>query len=492
MKFRETDTVPVAAAKAGFSTATAYRIEQDPRPPSKKRTPRDRRRPDPLAGIFDAEIVPMLEAAPGLRPIAIFEEILRRHPELGAGIRRTLERRIRQWRALHGEEQEVIFRQVHEPGRMGLSDFTDMAAPGSPSPAPRWSTGSTISAWRSAASSTPMSCSAARASSPSPRGCRTRSGRSAAHRASTAATASRRRSAISARKSRRTGPGATPRLCAHYGMTASRNNRGLAHENGAIEGPHGHLKRAIEDALLMRGSRDFPDLAAYRRFVDELLGRRNAHNPKRIDTERAALRPLPARRVDDDEETMVTVTSSGGFMLRQVFYTVPSRLIGHRLRVRLLDDRLEVFLGATQLMTLPRGRGYGDRSRAHVVDYRHVIHALRRKPMALPKLVYRDQLFPRDAYRRLYDTAMEALPAKAACRLTVDVLALAHERGCEAELAAAIAERLDAGAIPDMDDLRARFVPDPAVLPDIAVPLAPLNAYDVLTTGAASSEGAPA
>ena len=80
MKFRATDTVPVAAAKAGFSTATAYRIEQDPRPPSQKRTPRDRRRPDPLAGIFDAEIVPMLEAAPGLRPIAIFEEILRRHP----------------------------------------------------------------------------------------------------------------------------------------------------------------------------------------------------------------------------------------------------------------------------------------------------------------------------------------------------------------------------------------------------------------------------
>ena len=281
-------------------------------------------------------------------------------------------------------------------------------------------------------------------------------------------------------------------LCAHYGMTASRNNRGLAHENGAVEGPHGHLKRAIEDALLLRGSRDFADLAAYRRFIDELLGRRNAHNRKRIDTERAALRPLPARRVDDGEETMVTVTSSGGFMLRRVFYTVPSRLIGHRLRVRLHDDRLEVFLGATQLMTLPRGRGYGDRRRAHVVDYRHVIHALRRKPMALPGLAYRDQLFPRDAYRRLYDTAMEALPAKAACRLIVDVLALAHERGCEAELAAAIAERLDAGALPEMDDLRARFAPDPAVLPVIAVPLVPLSAYDVLTTGAASSEGAPA
>jgi hypothetical protein len=127
MKYRSTDTTPVAAAKAGFSTATGYRLGEDPQPPSLKRAPRDRRRPDPLAGIFDAEVVPMLEAAPGLRSVAVLGEVLRRHPELGEGIRRTLERRISHWRALHGAEREVIFRQIQEPGRMGLSDFTDMA-----------------------------------------------------------------------------------------------------------------------------------------------------------------------------------------------------------------------------------------------------------------------------------------------------------------------------------------------------------------------------
>ena len=126
MKFRQTNTIPIAAAKAGFSPSTAYRIEKDPRLPSQKKAPRGRRRPDPLARVWDSEIVPLLQAAPSLRPVALFEEILRRHPELGPGIRRTLERRIRSWRALHGPEQEVIFRQVHEPGRMGLSDFTDM------------------------------------------------------------------------------------------------------------------------------------------------------------------------------------------------------------------------------------------------------------------------------------------------------------------------------------------------------------------------------
>jgi Mu transposase-like protein len=184
-------------------------------------------------------------------------------------------------------------------------------------------------------------------------------------------------------------------LCAHYRMTPTRNNRAIAHENGAIEGPHGHLKRAIEDALLMRGTSDFDDLAAYRRFIDEIVGRRNARKDKRIDLERAELQELPDRRTSDYEQVSVRVTSSGGFTLRKVFYTVPSRLIGHRLRVRLYDDRLEVFIGGTPLMTLSRGRPHANGKHGQVVNYRHVIHSLRRKPMALLNLVYRDQLFPR-------------------------------------------------------------------------------------------------
>src|SRR5918911_2399878 len=126
MKFRRTEKPLVAAAKAGFSASTAYRFEQDPRLPSQKTAPRGRRRPDPLAAVWDSEIVPLLESAAGLRPIAIFEEIRRRHPEIGAGVRRTLERRIRAWRALHGPDRDVIFRQEQVPGRLGLSDFTGM------------------------------------------------------------------------------------------------------------------------------------------------------------------------------------------------------------------------------------------------------------------------------------------------------------------------------------------------------------------------------
>ena len=126
MQFRKFNSAAVAAAKAGFSPATAYRLAKDPRLPSQKKAPRARRRPDPLESVWDSEVVPMLKAAPGLRPIGVLEELRRRHPELDAGVRRTLERRIRNWRAIHGPEQEVIFRQEHPPGRMGLSDFCDM------------------------------------------------------------------------------------------------------------------------------------------------------------------------------------------------------------------------------------------------------------------------------------------------------------------------------------------------------------------------------
>ena len=119
-------------------------------------------------------------------------------------------------------------------------------------------------------------------------------------------------------------------LCAHYRVEPTRNNRGLAHDNGSIESPHGHLKRAVEDALLLRGPRDFDTLEAYRRFIDEVVGRRNARNRKRLDLERPERQALPAHRTTDYEETIVTVTSTSGFTLRKVFYSVPSRLIGHR------------------------------------------------------------------------------------------------------------------------------------------------------------------
>jgi len=178
------------------------------------------------------------------------------------------------------------------------------------------------------------------------------------------------------------------------------------------------------------------------------------------------------------------VTRSGGFFLRRIFYTVPSRLIGHRLRVRLYDERLECLLGGTPVLSLRRGRiakGRADRGRCgHVVDYHHVIHALRRKPMALLNLVYRDQLFPREAFRRAWEVLVATQPARNACRTMVGLLALAHDRACEAELATELQTILDAGNAPDFMALQQRFMPADMIVPDVTVTIPPAIAYDAL------------
>ena len=407
MQFRKNHPTPVAAAKASISVASAYRIEKDPRLPSQKKPTRGRRRPDPLAGIFDEEVVPLLKSAPRIRPVAVFHEIQRRHPELSDGVRRTLERRIRKWRAVHGAEQEVIFRQKHKPGRMGLSDFTDMGPlaitiAGQPLNHRLYHFRLVWSGFQHAhvvlggESFTALAEGLQNA-------LWTLGGVPHDHRTDSLSAAFRNLD----KDAREDLTRRYADLCAHYGMEPSRNNTSIAHENGAIESPHGHLKMAIEDALQMRGSRDFDDLDAYRSFIDEIVGRRNARNAELIDAERAELKPLPKRRTEDYEDATVSVTSSGGFVLRKVFYTVPSRLIGYRLRVRLHDDRLDLFIGATHLMTLPRGRPRSNGTHGHVVNYRHVIHSLRKKPMALMNLVYRDQLFPREAYRQTFETGRQ-------------------------------------------------------------------------------------
>lgn len=484
MHHRKTHTRQIAAARAGIGASTGARLDADPRLPSQARALRGRRRPDPLAAVWEAEIVPLLQASPGLRPFAIYEEMLRRHPELLPGVRRTLERRVRHWQALHGPEREVIFRQEHPPGQQGLSDFTDagglgVTVAGEPLVHRLYHFRLAFFGWEHAEVVLGGESFAALAG-----GLQNAlwllGGAPHEHRSDSLSAAFRNlEPEAEADQTRR-----YEALCAHYGMEPTRNNRGVAHENGSIEAPHGHLKTALDQALLLRGTRDFDGLPSYRHFVDEVVGRANAGRRRATDAERAALRPLPPKRTTDHDEALVNVTRSGGFLLRRVFYTVPSRLVGHRLRVRLYDDRLECFLGGTLVVTLPRGRPYQGRHAPHrtlhVVDYRHVIHALRRKPAALLNLVYRDQLFPRDAYRRTWEALVTALPSRAACRAMVGLLELAHERACEAELAAELERVLAARALPDLAALRERFAPAQAAVPDVTVTLPALASYDAL------------
>ena len=478
MTHRKKDRPALAGAKAGFSTATAYRIEADAGRSSEKRKGRGRRRPDPLAGIFEEEIVPLLEASPGLRAVALYEEMMRRHPELHPGVRRTLERRVRGWKARYGPEQEIIFRQKHEPGRRGLSDFTDAGAlgvtvAGEPLAHKLYHFRLEYSGFSHAAVVLGGESYVALAEGLQD-ALWALGGVPKEHRTDSLSAAFRNLK----REARDDLTARYAALLEDYGMSGSRNSRGRAHENGSIEGPHGHLKRALGDALLLRGSPDFETIGAYRAFLARVVSRRNARAREKIDAERAVLGPLPGRRSDGFEETLVRVTSTGGFSLRRVFYTVPSRLVGHRLRVRLYDDRVVVFAGTDELVTLPRGHAGPGGRRGRVVDYRHVVPSLRRKPMALLNWVHRDGLFPRDAYRRAFEALREGLDDRRACRRMVDLLALAHDHCCEARLAAEIDAQLMAGQLPDAEILRDRFLPEPDSVPALATAVPPLSEYD--------------
>ena len=484
MNLHRTHTREAAAAKAGFSTSTGARLDTDPRLPSQKRSPRGRRRPDPLVEYWDSEIVPMLRASPRLRPITVLLEMQRRHADFPDSLRRTLERRIRLWQALHGPDREVIFRQEHPPGQQALSDFTDATElgvniAGAPLEHRLYHFRLAFSGWEQAHVVLGGESFVALAEGLQ-NALWSLGGAPAEHRSDSL-------SAAFCNLEQDAAADLTERyeaLCVHYGMTPTRNNRGVAHENGAIEGPHAHLKRSLQQALLLRGSGDFTDLASYRGFVDEVVGHANARRRKALEIERARLKPLPPRRTDDHEEELVSVTRSSGFYLRRIFYTVPSRLIGHRLRVRLYDERLECLLGGTLVLTLRRGRvpkGQLDRGHCgHVVDYHHVIHALRRKPMALLNLVYRDQLFPRDAFRHAWDRLVATQASRNACRTMVGLLALAHDRACEAELALALQAILDAGEVPDLTTLQRRFMPASMAIPDVTVTIPAAMAYDAL------------
>lgn len=482
MRLRADHPQITSAAKAGLSVSTGRRTENDPRPPSAKRQRRVyRTRLDPLAGLWDEEVVPMLQAAPGLRPISLFDELARRHPDqIGPSFRRTLERRVAEWKALHGADRDVMFRQIQQPGRMGLSDFTDASDLG------------VIVAGRLLDHRLyhfALACSGfehvevvlggesyAALANGLERALRLLGGAPLEHRSDSLSAAFRNLTKPDADDLTRR----FAALVAHFGMLPTRNNRSVAHENGAVESRHGHLRRRLAQALLLRGSNNFDDLDAYRDFAAEVVGQHNRRHAGMIDAERAVLRPLPAEPAMTWDEMTVRVTSASGFMCRHVFYTVPSRLIGHRLRLRLHDDHIEAFLGGSFLLTLPRGRRLRGAGAIHVVDYHHVIAALRAKPGALANLAYRDALWPQAAYRRAWDALAASVGTRDAGRTMVGLLALAHDRGVEADLATAIDAGLDAGKLPDLAVLRRQFTPATTAAPEVTVILPPLAAYDRL------------
>lgn len=430
-----------AAARAGISERTARRLESHPERHSKPRSYKTRK--DPLTEVWASELEPMLRQQPGLQPITLFEYLQDRYPGQYDKAHRTLQRRVKQWHALHGREQEVMFRQQQQPGQQALVDFTvlkgiTLVIDGVAVSLrlfhfrlaySKWSYLKVVQGGESYTALAEGTAEALRRLGAAPAELRTDSLSAAFRNLTTDQVAD-----ITERYQA---------FCRHYAMAPTRNNRGQAHENGAVEAPHGHLKRRLEQQLQMAFPTvtdrhyAFASLDQVQAFIDAVVARHNRRNEGLLREELALMSPLPAAAGVDYTEERVRVSSTGTINVRRVVYSVPSRLIGERLCVRLYDDRLACYLGSALAVTLQRLHP-GGTQRARQIDYRHLIDSLARKPMAFFHAELRDDILPDDTWRQLWQQSCQCLAPRQACYLMVGALELAATHDNEAEVAAAL------------------------------------------------------
>ena len=465
-----------AAARAGMSVRTVRTYERRGKLPSQLQQPRTyRSRPDPFAEDWPW-VVAQLERDPALQGQTLFGLLCERQPGCyQAGQLRTLQRHIAAWRAQSGPEREVIFPQVHEPGEAAQSDFTHMSSlgvtlGGVPFPHLVYHL---VLVYSNVEAIQICFSESFEALVEGFETClwQVIGGVPRQHRTDhlSAAIAPLDAEGRAQAKQR------YQLLMAHYGLEPTTNNLGVAHENGDVEQEHRQFKRAVDQALRARGIREFADRAAYERFLQNLVKQRNLRRQARWLEERDALRPLPSAPLDLCREVRATVSRFSTIQVLRNTYSVPSRLIGTTLLVRVRSETLQVYRGTTPLLTMPRLLGTGQ----HRIDYRHVIWSLVRKPGAFAHYRYRDELFPSLVFRRAYDALCAQVPERAD-RHYVRLLHLAASTA-ESEVELALGLLLDQRLVPTFDAVR-DLVRTPAAqrVPELSTPVLDLSAYDRL------------
>jgi transposase len=362
--------------------------------------------------------VEILEGDEAVEAKTIFEYLSRKDPErYQEGELRTLQRRIKVWRARFGSAREVMFIQEHKPGRQGQSDYTYMNSvgvmiAGQPFDHLVYHFTLTYSNWESAMvcfSESFESLSAGLQKSLWEVGAVPEE-----HRTDSLSAAVNNLKEEDEFTERYQG------LARHYGMRTSHNNPGRGHENGDIEQSHHRFKRAVEQEMILRGSRDFQSRSDYEGFLAEIVNRRNGRRREKLQQELAVMSRLPERRTEDWRRWSGKVTAFSTVNVKHNIYSVDSRLIGERIDVRVYSEALEVWHGGQLIERIPRLRGSG----RHHIQYRHIIDSLVRKPGAFANYRYQSDLFPRVLFRVAYDWLREHDPA-GADRQYVKILYLA-------------------------------------------------------------------
>jgi transposase len=465
----------VAAARAGMSERTARKYERLGKLPSQVRERRDyRTRPDPFREDWPW-VQRALERDPALQAVTLFALLCAEHPgRYQEGQVRTLQRHMQLWRALHGPEQEVMFAQRHEPGEAAQSDFTHMTDLGVTLAGVPFAhmVFHMVLTYSNVEAITLCFSESFEALAEGIESCLWQlGGVPKAHRTDQLTAAVRRLDG----EGQRDWNARYAALLAHYGMEPTTSQAGEAHQNGDVEQSHHRFKLAVDQALRVRGQRDFVDRPSYVRFLQELVTQRNHTRSTRFAAERAALRPLPALPLLPCREVRALVGQGSTMQVLGNGYSVPSRLIGTTLTVRVRAETLEAYVGTALAVTLPRLAGKG----LVRIDYRHVVWSLVRKPGAFAAYRYREELFPTLLFRRAYDILQERCPARAD-REYVRVLHLAAST-TEADVETALGLLLEAGTVPAFDAVRELVrQPQPSAVPALAMPAVTYGVYDQL------------
>ena len=471
-KLNEGETLEKASLKSGMSENTARRYRKGATRKGARPARAYRTRQDPFEGVW-LEVEKMLEGAPGLEAKTIFERLLERpEGEFSEGQLRTLQRKIRRWRAEHGPQKEVMFPQKHRAGEYGQSDFTSMndlriTIDGERFdhlvyhfvlPYSRWETGmvcfsesfeTLIAGFQGAVAELGRV----------PHKHRTDNLSAATH---------------DLKDGRRAFNERYLGAMAHYGVEADRNTPGRAHENGSVEQAHHRFKRAVEQALLVRGTREFAERAGYEAFLREIFAGRNKRRTDLGDDLRG-MKELPPMRIEDFRRERGKVTRFSTIRAAENTYSVSSRLIGELVDLRLHAESIEVWHGQRLMATMDRQRGRGNVA----IDYRHVIWSLVRKPGAFARYQYREALFPTLTFRRAYDALVERLGSGADLEY-VRILHLAASTS-ETAVEAALEELLGRGELRDYAQVRAAAAPEPIDVPSCSIEPPDLSVYDAIT-----------
>lgn len=474
----------ISAAKAGFSERTGRNIERGSIFPKQNKKV-SRRINDPLEKVWETDLVPLLELIPNLTSQTLLEYLQDCHAgDYPDKLLRTMQRRVSKWKALHGPEKDVIFRQLHEPGRQCLSDFTtlkgiEITIKGQVLKHILYHFRLAYSNWsfmkviQGGESFTALSKSLQDA-------LWELGGCPYEHRTDSLSAAFKNIDANSEEDVTK----AYEAVCRHYGMTATRNNRGKGHENGSVEAAHGHLKRRLEQALLLRGSYDFESIEEYQNFIDVIVQKHNNRHRAQFYIERPHLQDLPERRTIDFTETIARVTSSSIISVKKVMYTVPSRLIGHQLKVHIYDSHLKCYLGADHVLDLPRIRVDHNNKwqRARCINYRHLVNALVKKPGAFRGSILRDDILPNETYKNIWRLIDQHCKPNHANKLMVGILKLAADCDRETELGEFVLSSLIKGKVPCLGTLQARYLgcKSNSLQPEIGVRQHSLQTYNHL------------